>query len=165
MFFIAMLVFQLAGALILLLNCCIGSRKAVIRSCFPGSNIVQPDGNNECIIPKDKLRASAHKIYLNMAAFLDLVIGYLLAAFSPESSFSQFVTIVSVVVITAILLLAEFFGSKGLAAVNYSKDIKLPYSELKEEGVDTTMPPEKMDEALHTMEDVQNALLGIEGGE
>ena len=48
MIFIAMLALQLAGALILLLNCCIGSKKAVIRSCFPGSNIVQPDGNNEC---------------------------------------------------------------------------------------------------------------------
>ena len=36
MIFIAMLVFQLAGALILLLKCCIGSKKAVIRSCFPG---------------------------------------------------------------------------------------------------------------------------------
>ena len=149
MFFIAMLVFQLAGALILLLNCCIGSRKAVIRSCFPGSNIVQPDGNNECIIPKDKLRASAHKIYLNMAAFLDLVIGYLLAAFSPVSSFSQCVTIVSVVVITAILLLAEFFGSKGLAAVIYAEDIKVPHSELKKEGVDTTMSPEDIDEFMH----------------
>lgn len=148
MFFIAMLVFQLAGALILLLNCCIGSRKAVIRSCFPGSNIVQPDGNNECIIPKDKLRASAHKIYLNMAAFLDLVIGYLLAAFSPESSFSQFVTIVSVVVVTLILLVVEYFGSKKLAAVIYSEDMKLPYSELKKNDVDAFASDQDVKEML-----------------
>ena len=148
MIFIAMLVFQLAGALILLLNCCIGSRKAVIRSCFPGSNIVQPDGNNECIIPKDKLRASAHKIYLNMAAFLDLVIGYLLAAFSPESSFSQFVTIVSVVVVTLILLVVEYFGSKKLAAVIYAEDIKLPYSELKKNDVDAFASDQDVNEML-----------------
>lgn len=151
MIFIAMLVFQLAGALILLLKCCIGSKKAVIRSCFPGSNFAPRDDNNECTISKDKLRESAHKIYLNAAAFLDLVIGYLLAAFSPVSSFSQCVTIVSVVVITAILLLAEFFGSKGLAAVIYAEDIKVPHSELKEEGVDTTMSPEDIDEVLHIM--------------
>lgn len=76
-------------------------------------------------------------------------IWYLLAAFSPVSSFSQCVTIVSVVVITAILLLAEFFGSKGLAAVIYAEDIKVPHSELKKEGVDTTMSPEDIDEVMH----------------
>ena len=76
------------------------------------------------------------------------MIGYLLAAFSPVSSFSQCVTIVSVIVITAILLIAEFLGSKCLAAVIYAEDIKLPYSELKKEGVDTTMSPEDIDEIM-----------------
>lgn len=149
MIFIAMLVFQLAGALILLLKCCIGSKKAVIRNCFPGSNFAPRDDNNECTISKKKLRESAHNIYLNAAAFLDLVIGYLLAAFSPVSSFSQCVTIVSVIVITAILLLAEFLGSIGLAAVIYAKDIKVSYNELKKERVDTTMSPEDIDEVMH----------------
>lgn len=148
MIFIAMLVFQLAGALILLLKCCIGSKKAVIRSCFPGSNFAPRDDNNECTISKDKLRESAHKIYLNAAAFLDLVIGYLLAAFSPESSFSQLIAIVSVVVITLILLVVEYFGSKKLAAVIYAEDMKLPYSELKKNDVDAFASDQDVNEML-----------------
>ena len=60
--FEGMLVFQLAGALILLLNSINGSNEAVIKNCFSGSNMADRDDNNICTIPKEKLRNSAHKI-------------------------------------------------------------------------------------------------------
>ena len=82
--FISMLVFQLSGALLLLLNCIKSGKESVIKNCFPGSNVVERDENNNCKIPKEKLQESAHKIYLNIVAFVDLVIGYLFAAFSPR---------------------------------------------------------------------------------
>ena len=84
MAFIAMLALQVAGALVLLLNNINGSREAVIRSCFPGSNTVKRDNDNNCVLPCEKLQRSAHAIYLNIVAFFDLVIGYGIAAFSPE---------------------------------------------------------------------------------
>ena len=68
--FEGMLVFQLAGALILLLNSINGSNEVVIKNCFSGSNMVERDDNDICTIPKEKLRNSAHKIYLNIVAFL-----------------------------------------------------------------------------------------------
>ena len=46
MLFVGMLVFQLAGALILLLNSINGSKEAVIKNCFPGSNIVERDDDD-----------------------------------------------------------------------------------------------------------------------
>ena len=76
MLFIGMLAFQLAGAVILLLNCCKGNKKAVIKNCFPGSNVVERDNNNNCTIPKEKLQESAHKIYLNIVAFGDEKVPY-----------------------------------------------------------------------------------------
>ena len=70
--FIGMLAFQLSGALVLLLNCMKGGKEAVIRNCFPGTNVVERDENNNCKIEKEKLQKSAHNIYLNIIAFADL---------------------------------------------------------------------------------------------
>lgn len=86
MLFVGMLVFQLSGALILLLNSVKCSKERIIKNCFPGSNFVERDENNNCKIEKEKLQKSAHNTYLNMTAFVDLVIGYILAVFSPTST-------------------------------------------------------------------------------
>ena len=69
-----MLVFQLSGALLLLLNCIKSGKESVIKNCFPGSNVVERDENNNCKIPREKLQESAQKIYVNVVAFMDLVI-------------------------------------------------------------------------------------------
>lgn len=137
MLFICMLALQLAGALLLLLNCSKGSRKAVIKNCFPGSNIVERDENNNCIIPKEKLQESAHKIYLNIVAFADLVMGYIIAAFSPIATYATCNTVIGVAVITVVLLVAEFYFSRLVSHFVYPKDEEVPYSELEENDVDT----------------------------
>lgn len=145
MLFIGMLTFQLTGALILLLNCVKGSRKAVIKNCFPGSNIAERDENNNCTIPKSKMRESAHEIYLNIVAFGDLVIGYILAAFSPISEFQIHDTLCAVCVSTLVLLLAEYYLSKLVAKLAYSKDELVPYSELEAYAVDTVITTAEID--------------------
>lgn len=99
--FISMLVFQLSGALLLLLNCIKSGKKSVIGNCFPGSNVVERDENNNCKIPKEKLQESAHKIYLNIVAFVDLVIGYLFAVFSPTADVQIELVLVKVEVVLA----------------------------------------------------------------
>lgn len=103
--FIAMLVFQLAGALILMINSLNGSKEAVIRNCFPGSNIVERDDDDNCVLPKEDLRNSALKIYLNITAFFDLVIGYCIAAFSPCATYSMMYTVFIVLVGTVLTML------------------------------------------------------------
>lgn len=137
MSFIGMLAFQLAGALILLLNCCKGNKKTVIENCFPGSNVVERDENNNCTIPKEKLQESAHKIYLNILAFGDLVIGYAIAAFSPVQVWSTLYTVLGVAGITLLLLLGEYYLSKLFARIVYAEDEIVSYNELEKSGVDT----------------------------
>lgn len=144
MMFIGMLAFQLSGALVLLLNCIKGGKKAVIRKCFPGTNIVERDENNNCIIPKEKLQESAHKIYLNILAFADLVIGYLFATFSPSTNARIEVILLEVIIATFIVLLLEYYVSRFCAKRIYAKDIIIPFEEL--EGVDTVIIEQEIDD-------------------
>ena len=146
MLFVGMLSFQLAGALILLLNGLKGTEDAVIKNCFPGSNIVERDEHDNCTIPREQLRKSAHKIYLNIVAFGDLVLGYLLAAFSPASSYGILCTVSNIAVVTIILLVAEFYLSRLVANVIYAKDRLTSYSELKKNGVDTAITKTELDD-------------------
>ncbi len=142
--FISMLVFQLSGALLLLLNCIKSGKDAVIKNCFPGSNIVERDENNNCKIPREKLQESAHKIYLNIVAFVDLVIGYLFAVFSPTADVQIELVLVEVIVATVILLMLEYYISRFCAKRIYAKDISIPFDEL--EGVDTTVTEQEIED-------------------
>lgn len=128
----------------LLLNCIKGGKKAVIRNCFPGTNIVERDENNKCIIPKEKLQESAHKIYLNILAFADLVIGYLFATFSPSANARIEVVLLEVIIATFIVLLLEYYVSRFCAKRIYAKDIIIPFEEL--EGVDTVITEQEIDD-------------------
>lgn len=149
MLFISMLAFQLAGALILLLNVVKGNKNAVIQNCFPGSNIVDRDDENNCVIPKGKLQSSAHAIYLNIVAFADLVVGYLIAAFSPVAIYATCYTVLGVVGGTVVLLLAEYYLSLLVAKSIYAQDVVKPYSELEGYGVDTTITSKEIDDMFN----------------
>ena len=142
--FICMLVFQLSGALLLLLNCIKSGKESVIKNCFPGSNVVERDENNNCKIPREKLQESAHKIYVNVVAFMDLVIGYLLAAFSPTTDVQIGLILVEVIVATTSLLMLEYYSSRFCAKKIYAKDINVSYDEL--EGVDTFITKQEIDD-------------------
>lgn len=137
MLYIFMLATQLTGALILLLNSLKCGKKAVIKNCFPGSNVVERDENNNCVIPKEKLQKSAHEIYLNIVAFADLVIGYVLSAVAPDSTSEC--AVFGVLVVTAVLLTVEYNGSRCVACAVYAKDEKVPYSDLEKNEVDTVL--------------------------
>ncbi len=142
--FICMLVFQLSGALLLLLNCIKSGKESVIKNCFPGSNVVERDENNNCKIPREKLQESAQKIYVNVVAFMDLVIGYLLAAFSPTTDVQIGLILVEVIVATTLLLMLEYYSSRFCAKKIYAKDISVSYDEL--DGVDTFITKQEIDD-------------------
>ena len=149
MLFVGMLVFQLSGALVLLLNCIKGGKDAVIKSCFPGTNVVERDENNNCKIEKEKLQKSAHNIYLNIIAFADLVVGYILAVFSPESNVQISVILVEVIALTCGLLIIEYYLSRFCARKIYAKDMVIPFEDL--DGVDTYATKKEIDDMFNDM--------------
>ena len=123
MIYALMLAFQLSGALILLVKNINGQRKAIIKNCFPGSNFVDPDLNDRCTISKDRLQKSASSIYLNIIAFTDLTIGYILAACLPTSLMERLSMAMITIVLTVCILLAAmiftffiFFSSCSFSA-------------------------------------------------
>lgn len=149
MLFVGMLVFQLSGALVLLLNCIKGGKDAVIKSCFPGTNVVERDENNNCKIEKEKLQKSAHNIYLNIIAFADLVVGYILAVFSPEANAQISIILVEVIALTCGLLIIEYYLSRFCARKIYAKDIVIPFEDL--DGVDTFATKKEIDDIFNDM--------------
>ena len=145
--FIGMLAFQLSGALVLLLNCMKGGKEAVIRDCFPGTNVVERDENNNCKIEKEKLQKSAHNIYLNIIAFADLVVGYILAAFSPTADSQTSVILMEVIVLTCALLVLEYYLSRFCARKIYAQDAVIPFENL--DGVDTFPTGQEIDDMFN----------------
>lgn len=133
----------------MLVNCVKGNRKAVVRNCFPGSNVVERDDNDICVIPKEKLQVTAHTLYLNIAAFADLVVGYLIAAFSPVSTFGTVYTVLGAVGTTVVLLSLEYCLCRMVAKIVYAKDMKVEYSELEENGVDTTITNREIEDMFN----------------
>lgn len=142
--FIFMLAFQLSGALLLLLNSVKGGKESVIKHCFPGSNVVERDENNNCKIPKEKLQKSAHEIYLNRTAFSYLAIGYLIAAGSPTTEVQIVLVVVKMIVLTFAMLVFGYYFSRFCAKRIYSEDISIPYDKL--EGVDTNITNQEIDD-------------------
>lgn len=147
MLFVGMLVFQLSGALILLLNSIKCRKETIIKNCFPGSNVVERDDNNNCKIDKEKLQNSAHNTYLNMIAFVDLVVGYILAVFSPTSTTEICLVLLEVILFTCILLGAEYFLSLICAKNIYANDLVIPFKYL--DGVDTVTTNKEIDAILN----------------
>lgn len=146
MIFIFMTVFQLAGALILLGNHMYGSDETVIKNCFPGSNFVNRDDNNNCIIPKKMLQESALKIYLNIVAFFDLVVGYSMAVLYPNASLETSKPFFWFIILTFGLIFLEYCITVCITKIRYAEDKQLPYDYLKKFGVDTFITNKEIDD-------------------
>lgn len=151
MLFVGMLVFQLAGALILLINSINGSKGAVIKNCFPGSNIVERDDYDNCVLPKENLRNSAHRIHLNIIAFFDLVIGYGIAAFSPCAAYPTICTVIMVLGGAILLSLIEYVISRLVACIKYRGDLIVAYRELEKHGVETITTNKEIIEMINSV--------------
>lgn len=149
MLFVGMLVFQLSGALILLLNSVKCSKERIIKNCFPGSNFVERDENDNCKIEKEKLQKSAHNTYLNMIAFVDLVVGYVLAVFSPTSTTEICLVLLKVIVLTCILLFAEYKLTLFCAKIKYANDMVIPFKNL--DGVDTVITEKEIEDSFNNV--------------
>jgi hypothetical protein len=147
MMFVAMIGFQLSGALVLLINSIGASDEQIISGCFSSSNILIQDTDNNCIVEKEKLQHSAHNIYLNRFAFVDLVVGYIIAAFNPMAIDEKCIIIMKILFFVAILILIECFLAKIISKRNYKNDLKIPFKELEKmkQDIDTVITIEDVD--------------------
>ena len=101
-----------------------------------------------CYQKKD-LRISAHKIYLNITAFFDLVVGYEIAAFSPSAAYSTVYTVVAMLGGALLLTSMEYGACKLVACLKYRDDLIIAYKELEKHGIETTITSKEVDEMLN----------------
>ena len=74
--YVVSLSLELAGAIILLINFLGNTKKIVILTYFPGSNVAERK-NDEIILKKNKLQERARNVYMNRTAFIYIIIGYI----------------------------------------------------------------------------------------
>lgn len=126
---------QLSGALLLLLWSIKGATYESIKDkYFPGSNIASRDENNKCTLEKKRLRQIAKEAHLNIIAFIDLVIGYILSFFET-SVINAGKAAFTMVLITIGILIVEQILAYIVALLRFRKDVLEDYSNLN--GVDT----------------------------
>ena len=82
-------------------------------------------------VSKEDLQESAKNVYLNIASFADLAIGYALAIFVTDLTIPRWLVLIFVAVLVVILLIAERFGIDALAKKKYPKDRRVYNDERK----------------------------------
>ena len=148
MFYILSIVFQLSGALILLLWAFRCTKKQVVNSYYPSGAIGHPDDNNMCKLRKERIEEIVTDIYRNRCAFGNLCIGYLLAVFA-EKTFNDCVIFFFVVVATFFITSLEYYTAAFLAQKNFSEDMQIHSSELEKLGVDMFASDKECEEMLN----------------
>ena len=114
--------FQVAGALILLVNSLKKGKKQIYASYFANApkHVFGKDGM--VTLEKEKLQEHARKLYIDRVAFVYLILGYLLAVFGDIGSNKKFVTALSVIVCSTLLLGIGNVIGKEISKLVYNDD-------------------------------------------
>ena len=137
---------QIAGALILLLWSLGNTKKKVIKSYFPGSNIAERDDNNRVYLRKEKLRKKAKDIYMNRIAFIFLIIGYGLSLFGELADYNEWKALVIIQIESICIIFIGLIISKLIAIIKFKEDIYVDYNSLKE--VDTVITNNEVEDMI-----------------
>lgn len=146
MLFILTIALQTAGALILLFGSLACRKKHLIEDCVPGSNVFERDENEMCTIEARILRKKATRKYRNVAGFVNLTLGYLLAAISPSPEFAQLCNFLFVILFVALILITEEILIRFLVKRFFIEDEKVPYETLAKYGADTIITSKELNE-------------------
>lgn len=121
--------FQLAGALLLLLWCIGNCDAKVVKGCFDNHPDPLWRGFDEkgtfTKVSKSDLQESAKNIYLNIATFADLAIGYTLAIFMTDVPISPWCILLYAAVAVVLILAVEYLCICKIAKKKYNADRKI----------------------------------------
>ena len=146
MFQIFSIAFQVAGAIILLLWCLKGAKlESIIEKYFPGSNIAKRDDENNCVLEKEKLRKISKDIYINIFAFINLILGYGLS-FYAVSNKSKTKALILTILITLIIIGLEYLLSYLISICRFKENLTVNYDKLKNFDVDTDITNKEIED-------------------
>ena len=119
--------FQISGAVILLLWSLKKCDKTIKQKCIDGgSNWIEfgDSGKSYTTLSKDELQENARIVYLNIAAFMDIIIGYTCAIFIEDVCLFKWQVLLLVIVSTIIIIALEKLIVNTTAKLKYSRDVK-----------------------------------------
>lgn len=132
--------FQIAGALILLLWSIGKCDRKIKQMCIAehGGMLVGTfdETGTHFTLEKESLRKNAKTVYLNIAAFVDLIIGYACAIFAQPINGSPWCVLVYVGAVVVVILLLEYLLILLLANCIYHRDLE----QYEDEKNDVTIP-------------------------
>ena len=116
--------FQIAGAVILLLWSLRKCDTTIKEQCLSNNlHWGEMDTNGLYTeLKKDELRTAAKNVYKNIAAFADILIGYVCAIFTEDTASSKWVILAFVVALTVLILLVENSLVGWIAKKRYPTD-------------------------------------------
>jgi hypothetical protein len=128
---VASFAFQLAGAVILLLWSLWKIDKKIKSMSIENDGIPIVGFDNTTVISKKDLQKNAKKVYINIAAFLNLVIGYGAAIFAEDSTRSNCYIFILVVFVTFLIIVFELLLSGVVAKLRYNADQKVNVNDME----------------------------------
>lgn len=127
---VASFAFQLAGAVILLLWSLWKIDKKIKSMSIESDGIPIIGFDNTTVISKNDLQKNAKKVYINIAAFLNLVIGYGAAIFADRATLPNYCVFILVVLTTILIMGIELLLSGFIAKLRYSTDQKVNFNDM-----------------------------------
>ena len=122
---------QIAGSVLLFVNCLGKTRQRIIDEYFGQSTIADNDNNDYATIKSKDVIICVKSIYAKRISFLYLAVGYLLSIYSEKNEGQKLLLII--VIATAVtLVLIEIIAANIISRHIYSEDMKVHYSELPE---------------------------------
>lgn len=118
--YIISIALQLAGALILFKYSALSRRNDVIKR-FVRSNPNTVE-NNYLQYDKEEFRDEYRKTYLSKLSFAYIAAGYIIGIFAYISDGNRFVTMIIIIVLTAVIIITTYLGVNFF--VNHSKNIE-----------------------------------------
>ena len=136
---------QLAGALILLIWSFKKVSRNALKMCFPGVTVIEVDDKGNGIIKKEKIRENVKTIFLNVWAFICILLGYLTSIFAQNDMQELWKKLVIVVIVTILLVLVGVAVSTYMSKAWGQKDYTLSSNELEKYDLLTEMTKEDVE--------------------
>ena len=127
---VASFAFQLAGAVILLLGSLWKIDKKIKNMSVENDGIPFFEFDNTTVVSKDDLRKNARKVYINIAAFFDLVIGYGAAIFAESSALPNYCIFLLVALTTSLIISIQLLLSGLIAKIRNKTDQKVNITDM-----------------------------------
>ena len=119
--------FQIAGATILLLWSLKKCDKTIKESCIADGQDwgeISDSGKVYTMLSKSSLQQKAKVVYLNIAAFINIIIGYACAVFMEDVNLCKGLIFLFVIIFTVIIIIVEKVIISIIARLKYTNDIQ-----------------------------------------